>query len=146
MFKGLRLPWRTSLASDWDTGNYICPFRDLRNVKSVRLTSFVNDRDRPYRYLKPFLCQVMLCKSLPLAHVILGLREAQLGWGRRNAIQMLTFRQLILQFFHHSLERKKNHSSPPQFIQDQAPIHCPVINFFLAVIIHEKFISNASRN
>ena len=38
------------------------------------------------------------------------------------------------------------HSPPPQFIQNQAPIHFRVINFMIAIIIHEKSISNASEN
>ena len=40
----------------------------------------------------------------------------------KNLIKMLTFRQLTLQFCHHSVTQF--HSHPPQFIQNPAPIHC----------------------
>ena len=46
-----------------------------------------------------------------------------MGWGRKNPMKMLTFRQLTLQCGHHSLTQC--HFPTPQFIQNQAPIHRP---------------------
>ena len=70
---------------------------------------------------EPFLCQVILSESLPLGQVILELRAAKFGQGRKNPIKIFTFRQLTLQCCHHSLTQF--HSQGPQFIQNQAPIH-----------------------
>ena len=49
--------------------------------------------------------------NLPLAQVILGLRGAKLGWGRKNRVEMFTFQQLTLQRCHHSLTQY--HSALP---------------------------------
>ena len=42
---------------------------------------------------QPFSYQVILSESLPQAQVVFGLREAKLGWGRKNLIKMLAFQQ-----------------------------------------------------
>ena len=50
-----------------------------------------------------------------------GAKRSKVWKGRKTPIKMLTFRQLTLQCCHHSLTQY--HSPPPQFIQNQAPIH-----------------------
>ena len=67
----------------------------------------------------------VLSESLPLAQaqVIFGLKEAKLGWGRKNPTNKLTFRRLTLQCCHYFLTQF--HPPSPQFIQNQALVHCP---------------------
>ena len=77
------------------------------------------------RTLPPFHNKSFWVSRFPRPKVILRLRGAKLGWGRKNLIKMLTLR--LSSWFgikHPSIVR--------------------VINFILTIVIHEKYISDAS--
>ena len=93
-------------------------------------------------HIPPFSYQVIPGESLPLAQVLLGLRGAKLGWGRKNLIKMLTLRQLTLQCCHHSLTQC--HSPPPQFIQNQAFTYRPSHRLYARYYTHKRYAPNAS--
>ena len=79
---------------------------------------------------------------LPLAQVILEPRGAKLGPGRKNLIKVLAFQHCSV-----AITLRYNFTLLlPNLFRIMHPYIVQIIDFMLAIIIHEKSIPNVSEN